>query len=207
MTFKAIAWDVDGTLVDSEPLHHRALLAVCQRAGLDLRHLPETRFYGVHINDVWQTLRADLPADLPQQVWLQAIEDYYHDHSSELVAIPGSRETIRALAAKGIRQACVSNSCRRIVESNLEALGIRDCIEVVVTLDDVRCGKPAPEPYLQALEALALPAAAVLAVEDSPTGMQSALAAGMSVAFYGELPAPVAGVTEITSLARILDVF
>ena len=137
MKFTAIAWDVDGTLVDSEPLHHRALLAACHRFGLDLSHIPETRFYGVHINDVWQALRADLPAGLDQDVWLAAIEDYYHDHSHELVAIPGSRETIRKLAAKGVKQACVSNSCRRIVEANLQALGIRECIDVVVTLDDV----------------------------------------------------------------------
>jgi phosphoglycolate phosphatase-like HAD superfamily hydrolase len=66
MKFTAIAWDVDGTLVDSEPLHHRALLAACHRFGLDLSHIPETRFYGVHINDVWLALRADLPADLDQ---------------------------------------------------------------------------------------------------------------------------------------------
>lgn len=207
MKFNAIAWDVDGTLVDSEPLHHRALLAACHRFGLDLRHIPETRFYGVHINDVWLALRADLPADLDQNVWLQAIEDYYHDHSNELVAIPGSRETIRLLAAKGIRQACVSNSCRRIVEANLQALGVREFIDVVVTLDDVHCGKPSPEPYQQAIGAFGVPAVAVLAVEDSLTGMRSAQAAGMHVAFYGPSPASVQGVTEITSLARILDWF
>ena len=207
MKFNAIAWDVDGTLVDSEPLHHRALLAACLRFGLDLHHIPETRFYGVHINDVWLALRAELPADLEQSLWLQAIEDYYHDHSSELVAIPGSRETIRKLAAKGVRQACVSNSCRRIVESNLEALGVREFIDVVVTLDDVHTGKPSPEPYQQAIGAFGLPAAAVLAVEDSTTGMRSAQAAGMHVAFYGASPAAEQGVTEITSLTRILDWF
>lgn len=207
MKFNAIAWDVDGTLVDSEPLHHRALLATCQRFGLDLRFLPITRFYGVHINDVWLALRADLPADLDRELWLQGIEDYYHDHSSELVAIPGSRETIRQLAAKGIRQACVSNSGRRIVESNLEALGVREFIDVVVTLDDVHAGKPSPEPYQQAIGAFGLPAAAVLAVEDSTTGMRSAQAAGMHVAFYGASPAGEQRVTEITSLARILDWF
>lgn len=207
MKFNAIAWDVDGTLVDSEPLHHRALLAGCHRFGLDLSHIPETRFYGVHINDVWLALRAELPEDLAQDLWLQAIEDYYHDHSSELVAIPGSRETIRRLAAKGIRQACVSNSCRRIVESNLEALGVREFINVVVTLDDVHCGKPSPEPYQQAIGAFGLPAAAVLAVEDSPTGVLSAQAAGMHVAFYGASPVSERRVTEITSLTRILDWF
>ena len=180
MKFTAIAWDVDGTLVDSEPLHHRALLAVCHRFGLDLSHIPETRFYGVHINDVWLALCAELPADLDQSVWL---------------------------AAKGIKQACVSNSCRRIVEANLEALGVREFIDVVVTLDDVHHGKPAPEPYQHALGAFGLPAAAVLAVEDSTTGMRSAQAAGMHVAFYGASPASEQGVTEITSLTRILDWF
>ncbi|AHF76676.1 HAD superfamily hydrolase [Sodalis praecaptivus] len=207
MKFDAIAWDIDGTLVDSEPLHHRALLAACRRFGLDLSALPASRFCGVHVFDVWQALRAELPADLPREVWLRAIEDHYHAHSSELDAIPDSRETIRLLAAKGIKQACVSNSCRAIVESNLRALGVRECMDVVVTLDDVNRGKPAPEPYQHALSALGLPAAAVLAVEDSQTGALSAQAAGMHVAFYGALPSSAQGVTAILSLTHVLDWF
>lgn len=207
MKFTAIAWDVDGTLVDSEPLHHRALLATCRRFGLDLSTLPASRFCGAHVFNVWQALRAELPADLRREVWLQSIEDDYLAHSGELNAIAGSRETLRQLAAKGVKQACVSNSCRAIVEANLRALGVREFIDVVVTLDDVSCGKPAPEPYQQALKALRLPASAVLAVEDSPTGMLSAQAAGMQVAFYGALPTGAAGVTEIASLSRVLDWF
>jgi len=207
MTLMAIAWDVDGTLVDSEPLHHRALLASCRHFGLDLSHLPEERFCGVHIFDVWEQLKPELPPEVQKEEWLQAIEEYYHQHSNELIAIPGSQEVIRQLAAQGIKQACVSNSCRRIVESNLQALGVLEFIDIIVTLDDVLCGKPDPEPYQQAINFLDLPASAVLAVEDSPTGMLSARAAGMPVVFYGALPSPIAQVSEITSLAQILQWF
>lgn len=207
MSLMAIAWDVDGTLVDSEPLHHRALLAACHRFGLDLSEIPEARFCGVHINDVWAQLKPELPSDVLKEDWLQDIEDYYHRHSHELIAIPGGREVISQLAAKGVRQACVSNSCRRIVESNLMALGILEFIDVIITLDDVSRGKPAPDPYQRALDAFGLSASDVLAVEDSVTGLLSARTAGMPVAFYGVLQTPTISVSEISSLTQVLQWF
>lgn len=207
MKLTAIAWDVDGTLVDSEPLHHRALLAACHQFGLDLSQMPEERFCGVHINDVWTQLESELPPEVPKEAWLEAIEDYYHQHSDDLIAIPGGQDVIRQLAARGVKQACVSNSCRRIVESNLRALGVLEFIDIIITLDDVNRGKPAPEPYQRALDAFGLPASAVLAVEDSPTGMLSARGAGMPVAFYGVLPTPTTETTEISSLTQIMQWF
>ncbi|ROR11435.1 HAD family phosphatase [Erwinia sp. JUb26] len=207
MTFQAIAWDVDGTLVDSEPLHHRALLWACAQYGLDLSQIPEARFCGVHIHDVWQALRAELPADLHKETWLQAIETYYHAHSGEIQAMPGCPHTLRQLAAGGIKQACVSNSSRAVVEASLRALGVLDLIAVIITLDDVQNGKPDPEPYRRAVEALGLPADAVLAVEDSPTGVASARAAGLHVAFCGNADVPTAGVTKVNTLTQLLSWF
>ncbi|WJY16946.1 HAD family phosphatase [Pectobacteriaceae bacterium CE90] len=184
MKFKAVAWDVDGTLVDSEPLHHRALLAVCSRYGVDLSDITESRFCGVHINDVWHTLRTRLPEDLAQQEWLAAIEDYYIAHSDELVPIAHGKDAIVALRNNGIRQASVSNSSRRIVEANLRTIGVLEMMEFLVTLDDVSAGKPDPEPYRLATTLLDLTPGDVLAVEDSVTGVLGACAAGLTVVSY-----------------------
>ena len=125
MTIRAIAWDVDGTLVDSEPLHHRALLAGTARFGVDLSDLPGEAFRGVHMGDVWKILRPRLPGSLSEAEWLDAINEHYVSHRNELVAIPQAAEMVRAFAAQGLAQVCVSNSARVIVDANLDAL--RNC--------------------------------------------------------------------------------
>jgi HAD superfamily hydrolase (TIGR01509 family) len=182
VTIRAIAWDVDGTLVDSEPLHHRALLAGSAAFGVDLSDLPDEAFRGVHMGDVWTILRPRLPVTLGEAEWLAAINRHYVDHRHELAALPGAVETIRSLAEMGLPQVCVSNSARMIVDANLDALAVAPHMAFSISLDDVLRGKPDPWPYAEAARRLGLPPTEVLAVEDSRTGITSALAAGLRCA-------------------------
>lgn len=179
MTIKAIAWDIDGTLVDSEPLHYRALLAGSAVVGADLSHVTEAEFRGVHMRDVWQSIRKFVPASVSFEIWLDRIQDFYIEHSQQLIAIPGAVETIRTMAAQGVKQVCVSNSNRRIVDANVHALGIAPIVQFSLSLDDVKKGKPDPEPYLTAAHMLGLAPQEMLVVEDSLTGATSGLLAGM----------------------------
>ena len=185
MRIRAIAWDVDGTLVDSEPLHHRALLAGSAQHGVDLSDLPDEAFRGVHMGDVWTILRPRLPERLDEAEWLAAINRHYVAHRHELVAVPQAVETIRAFARIGMPQVCVSNSARMIVEANLDALGVASVMAFSISLDDVEKGKPDPWPYSEACRRLGLPTDSVLAVEDSRTGITSAVAAGLRCAALG----------------------
>ncbi len=178
---KAVAWDIDGTLIDSEPLHLAALVTVSARYGLDLSHEPEDRFRGRHMGDVWRALRAFYPGGLSEQRWADEIIDTYIERAPSLRPMPGALETMRELHARGIRQACVSNSERRVVDANLKALGVVDLIEFSISRDDVTAGKPDPAPYLEACRCLGLAPHDVLAVEDSDPGAQSAQAAGLKV--------------------------
>ncbi len=175
----AIAWDIDGTLVDSEPLHHRALVEASRGFGVDLTDLPDMAFRGVHMPDVWLALRPRLPGDLDRDCWLAAIEAAYVAGSAALEPIPGAIETIRALAEREVRQVAVSNSSRAVVDANIAALGIGDALDFSISLDDVAKGKPDPEPYALAAIRLGLPPHQVCAVEDSATGLASARAAGL----------------------------
>ena len=188
--FRAVAWDIDGTLIDSEPLHERALAAASAALGADLSDLEPDAFRGVHAIDIWEALKPRFPAGSSFKTWIAAIEDHYVAHAGELEPIPGALEAIRKLAERGIAQACVSNSGRTIVDANIEALGIGTIIAFSLSLDDVSSGKPDPEPYREAAHRFALPAAAVVAVEDSGAGARSARAAGLYVVGYspsGEL--------------------
>jgi HAD superfamily hydrolase (TIGR01509 family) len=199
----AIAWDIDGTLIDSEPLHHRALVAASRSFGTDLSDLPDMAFRGVHMLQVWEILRPRLPPDLTRADWLAAIEQAYVAGSGTLVPVAGAVEAVRALAARGIRQVAVSNSSRRVVDANIAALGIATLLEFSISLDDVARGKPDPEPYALAAHRLGLPPARIAAVEDSAAGLASARAAGLhGIHLLPEGEAPGA---EGPHLRRLID--
>lgn len=204
MSIRAIAWDVDGTLVDSEPLHHRALLHGSAGFGIDLSDLPDQAFRGVHMGDVWQILRPRLPATLREDDWLAAINRHYVQHRHELIALPQAVETIRAIAGLGLPQVCVSNSARVIVDANLDALGVAPLMAFSISLDDAVRGKPDPWPYAEACRRLGVAPAAVLAVEDSRTGITSALAAGLPCAALGFEDGQ--GYTGISGLGEVLGI-
>ncbi|WP_367715128.1 HAD family phosphatase [Nitratireductor sp. GISD-1A_MAKvit] len=205
---KAVAWDIDGTLIDSEPLHHRALLAASATHGVDLSGDPKERFVGVHMHDVWTALKPLYPATLTREDWLGQINRFYCDATSSLDPIPGAREVIEALAARGVPQICVSNSGRTVVDANIECLGIAPFLAGSISLDDLNNGKPDPEGYLLAAQRLGVPAGAVLAVEDSNTGLKAARAAGLVTAGYAPEGAPLAGADhQIRNLHELLDLF
>jgi HAD superfamily hydrolase (TIGR01509 family) len=185
MSIQAIAWDIDGTLVDSEPLHLRAFIEGCRNWGVDVTDLPDEEFKGVHLVDVWNALRHRMPLGLEYTRWQESIEHFYVQHRNEIHPIPHAIETIRTLKDQGFRQAAVSNSGRKIVDANLRTLGIADHFEFSISLDDVTVGKPDPYPYSLACLRFHVSPPAVVAVEDSRTGAMSARAAGLIVAGLG----------------------
>src|SRR5437868_12723746 len=126
MTIRAIAWDVDGTLVDSEPLHHDALLAACAHWNVDISDISDDRFRGVHMGDVWQAIAPRMPASASEAEWNRANDDYYVRHRNILKPMPLALETIKALDEAGIAQICVSNAGRVILDANVDALGLAD---------------------------------------------------------------------------------
>lgn len=199
----AVAWDIDGTLIDSEPLHHRALVEASRSFGADLSDLPDMAFRGVHMPEVWEILRPRLPPSLDRDTWLVAIEAAYVAGSSTLVPVAGAVEAVQSLDARGIRQVAVSNSSRAVVDANLAALGICQYLEFSISLDDVARGKPDPEPYAQAARRLGLPPARIAAVEDSATGLAAARAAGLVALAFAPSGAP--GPCGLATLHRLAD--
>lgn len=180
-SIKAIAWDIDGTLIDSEPLHEKVLISTCDAYGVDLSDLPRDHFLGVHLPDVWLALEPRLAGRTTREAWLKRLVEAYVTRSGELVAFADVIGVMRMLAQQGIRQVCVSNSGRAIVDANLAAIGADAFLEFSISLDDVVQGKPDPEPYLRAAARLGLAPAEIAAVEDSPTGARAAHLAGLRV--------------------------
>ena len=191
MTIRAVAWDVDGTLVDSEPLHHEALIAACRNWNVDISDIAGDAFRGVHMGDVWRALAPRMPAAAKERDWVKANDDFYVEHRLMLKPMPRAIETVTALAAAGVRQICVSNAGRLLLDANIDALGLGSIMDFTLSLDDVTNGKPHPEPYASGCARLGFRPDQMAAVEDSETGCRAARAAGLLVVAYDHLGEPI----------------
>ncbi len=191
---KAVVWDIDGTLVDSEPLHLKSLIMVCEKYNVDISDLPSEYFIGVNIYGVWKALRKRFPYSLKFDEWAKQINNFYFANSSTLNTMPNALEVIHGLHDLGVSQAAVSNSSRSVVDINLAALGVSTIFNFSLSLDDVKKGKPDPIPYQMATKKLRLRPYEILAVEDSDSGIVSAQKAGIMVAAVN-----VRGRTETTA--------
>jgi HAD superfamily hydrolase (TIGR01509 family) len=177
---RAVAWDVDGTLIDSEPAHHEALMRVSARYGVPVAP-DDPRFVGLAMEQVFDALAPLYPVSLNQQQWLDEIVADYVASASRLRPMAGAREAVAALAKAGVPQACVSNSARPVVAANLARLEVGGAFAFTVARDDVARGKPDPEPYALACRRLGAAPDETLAIEDSDVGAASARAAGLQV--------------------------
>jgi len=177
---RAVAWDIDGTLIDSEPTHNVALAAVSGRYGAPIKP-DEARFHGVAMEEAFAQLAPLYPPDFTLAAWVDEIVAAYVALADGLRPFPGAREAVAALHRLGVPQACVSNSVRRIVEANLARLELGDALAFSIAREDVAKGKPDAEPYALACRRLGVAPHETLAVEDSDVGAASALAAGLRV--------------------------
>ncbi|MES0130706.1 HAD family phosphatase [Mesorhizobium sp. M0029] len=191
MTPKAVFWDMDGTLVDSEPLHEAALVAALRSVGITPPADLHERVLGVAAAPVYEMLRSEFGLDLPFDDWIVRKYDHYMPMAETLKPRPGAIEVFNELRALGVQQAVVSNSDRVIVDSNLSAVGLIYPGMRTISRNDVREGKPHPEPFLRAAWLAGVDPSDAVAVDDSVTGATSGLAAGMRTIFWPE--APMAG--------------
>ena len=177
----ALVFDLDGVLVDSEPVHFRASqrLVAPGRIGEE----DYARFTGLAIAPFMEWVRQHY--GMPDSV--AALTSRYSDLVSEelrrggLEPLDGAAELIAAAHAEGWAVGLASQSSAEWVRATLEGCGLTDAFEVAVSGDDIERGKPEPDIFLLAAERLGVPPAACVAIEDSAAGVQSAAAAGMFV--------------------------
>ncbi|MER8486624.1 HAD family phosphatase [Mesorhizobium sp. M1322] len=188
MTPKAVFWDMDGTLVDSEPLHEAALIAALHSVGIAAPPDLHKRVLGIAAWPVYEMLRDEFGLDLPFDDWIVRKYDHYLPMAETLKPRPGAIEIYNELRALGVAQAVVSNSDRLVVDANLRMVGLFYPGMKTISRNDVREGKPHAEPFLRAAWLADVDPADAVAVDDSVTGVTAGLAAGMRTIFWPELP-------------------
>jgi HAD superfamily hydrolase (TIGR01509 family) len=177
MTLKAILWDVDGTLVDSEKLHYACLQQHCVNTNIPFV-LTEAETLGVSLSDIWHIAKIHAYVK-DKQAWVNTINRMYIDKISSRILRKGIASLIQFIHLNGYPQACVSNGEADVVKANLQKTGLSPYMKFWLTRDDVIHPKPHPEIYLNACQLLGLTSHEVIAVEDSLTGIKSAKSAGI----------------------------
>ena len=183
---------MDGTLVDSEKVWDVALNELAERAGGKLSLAARHAMIGSNMGRSMQILRDDLgQPDRPEAPDVEWLTDRVFElFAKGLVWRPGALELLRAVRAAGLPTALVTSTGRRLVEVALRTIGAEN-FDAVVVGDEVKAPKPDPEPYVTAAKLLGVPINECVAIEDSPTGVASALASGAAVlAVPAELELP-----------------
>lgn len=179
-SFRAVVWDVDGVLIDSEPLHLSSFTEICRRHGFAYDAVDNTRWLGKSFIDMWHGIPELRGFGLSFEELRDEIVDLYISRVHGGMARRPAPELVARLARRGVIQGCASSSPRRIVEANVAALGVTGHLSAVLGREDVSHGKPAPDLYLLAAERLGLAPADCLAIEDTASGLAAAKAAGFT---------------------------
>lgn len=175
---RAILWDMDGTLVDTEPYWMAAETALVESFGGTWSEEDGLQLVGNGLIDSALVLqRAGV------QMEAEPIVDFLTDQVQDSLRTqgvpfrPGARELLQDLKAAGIQTGLVTMSLRRMALSVVDLIEF-DAFDIVVAGDDVENPKPHPEPYLHAAALLDVNTADTVVIEDSPTGLRAGLASG-----------------------------
>jgi HAD superfamily hydrolase (TIGR01509 family) len=176
---RAIFFDLDGTLIDSEPLALKAITECCAQWGLAVNEADAASVAGKKWEVAFELLYGKYRFPLPREEASQKIIARYQALvSSEIREVPGAREAVQALS-KEFSLALVSGSHRRDVLWALNHLGITSCFSLVLGAEDYLQSKPAPDGYQKALAHFALAPREAVVFEDSEAGLASARALGI----------------------------
>lgn len=198
---RAVIFDCDGVLVDSEGLHATASQEELRDRGIDVPDQFFHDYMGMRVIDQLAILaerygvdHATLFEARERRFWAMAAK-----HIRE---VPGSADTVRLLSAAGLSIAVATSGSRRWIDYVIDELHLGTEISASVSADDVEHPKPHPQPYLLAADALGIAPERCGAVEDSGRGCRSAVAAGCVVAVLdrdNRAPEQFAGAAAITN--------
>ncbi|MEX2446116.1 MAG: HAD-IA family hydrolase [Dehalococcoidia bacterium] len=182
-------FDLDGTLLDTEPIYLEVTAELLARHGRELDPEVRARMMGTPSRDAVLLLAQVLGDAAPFEAFNEERQARLLERFAAVDAMPGAVALTSHLHRHGVPLAVATSSTRDNVEVKTSRHGgWFAAFEAVVTGDDVEHGKPAPDIFLRAADRLGAPPASCLVFEDSPLGVEAALAAGMHVVAVPEAP-------------------
>ena len=180
---KAVVFDMDGVIIDSEPIHCEIAVEVLRSFGGEPKEYEIHEFIGVTNQAMWSTLKERHNLDATVEEILERHQEYKKRHffQERIELIDGIEELIKKAAGSGLKIALATSSPKFLAEHILNSTGLMPYFNVVVTADDITRSKPDPEIYLKAADLLGIEPRFCVAVEDAELGMKAARGAGMRV--------------------------
>ena len=178
---EAVVFDLDGVLIDSEPVWEQVRRGLVAERGGHWAPDAQRRLMGMSTPEWARYLSEDLGVGLPpDQVAALVVDRMAASYRDHIPLLPGAVEAVRRLAARW-PLGLASSAPAALIETVLEASGLRSCFQVAMSTEQVARGKPAPDIYLAVAARLGVAPADCAAVEDSSNGLRSAAAAGLHV--------------------------
>ena len=178
---RAVLWDLDGTLVDSEVLHWLAWRDILAGEKLTITYDQFLASFGRKNDPIMREwLGAGYSPERSARLADAKEADYRRLVAEQgLTALPGARDWLTALHAAGWRQAIVTSAPKANADVMIAALGLGSLFEAIVTAEDVSHGKPDPEPFLSGAARVGVSRNRSIVVEDAAAGIEAARRAGM----------------------------
>lgn len=176
----AILFDLDGTIVNTDPIHYQAWQKMLLRYDIEM----DDKFYKSRISgrinpEIVKDILPHLSVAESEQL-AEEKEALFRELASHLQPMSGLTQLLAWTETHQLKRALVTNAPRLNAEFMLKVLGINQAFHTIVLADDCRAGKPDPEPYQVALQNLGITAQQAIALEDSPSGIRAAVGAGIS---------------------------
>ena len=190
--FRAIIFDMDGLVLDSEPTYVHAWRQAAADFAVQLEDEFTQSLFGRQADDVERAVAEKIGADFERERFLDLAARHWRAHvgAHGIAPMPGVEELLAALEDLGIPHALATNSDSAYCAQCLGLAGLASRFPLAVTRDQVAAGKPAPDVFLEAARRLGLDAADCLVLEDSPTGLLAARRAGAVPVLVQSRPAP-----------------
>jgi HAD superfamily hydrolase (TIGR01509 family) len=199
---KLVLFDLDGVILNSEPLHDHAKRRILMEAGIS-DDLDLSWSVGKPSNMLWNQMRSRYGLKLTEDELEQSQYNYIMEEIKEKQIPPseGLLELLSWLKENQIRIGLVSSSWGSFVHSVLDHYKIKYFFEYVIAGDDVERKKPFPDGYLKALRAFAIPTMNAIALEDSKTGSDAAITAQLKCIGYQN---PTSGMQDLTKCHKVI---
>jgi len=203
---KAFIFDMDGVIVDSEPIHSQTKLATFQHYGLRFDASELVHYMGRTSRALFgDVVRRAKRTDLDVGTMIAYKHALYLDllrHDEAVQPVAGTREIFRALAAAHIPAALASSAGRVVIDAVLEKFGLAGYFQSVLSGADLPAGKPDPAVYLLSAEKLRVRPADCVVLEDAASGVAAAKAAGMFCIAYRN---PHSGAQDLSRADMVVD--
>ena len=200
--YRAVLWDVDGVLIDSEPLHFDNIVGACARHGYAFTEDDCRRALGTSFQDMWRMIPGLSAMGVAYDDLMVELVDAYVERVRPDMARAPAPELVAELAGRGVPMAAASSSPRRIVDANIAAVGVGVHLTAWLAREDAREGKPAPDLYLEAARRIDCAPADCLVIEDTSTGVAAGKAAGMTVIAW---PHAMTASMDFSQADRVVD--